>query len=108
MIEKIYNYTITNSKTIERIVDDEHSAINHMVLNKAEALPIHDSNSHVYLVIVRGKMSITLAEQETHVYEVGNIVNVPYGVRMFIRNEAEPVLEFFVLKAPNPSHFLGK
>ena len=108
MIEKIYKYTITDSKTIERIVDDEHSAINHMVLNKGEALPIHDSNSHVYLVIVRGKMSITLAEQDTHVYEVGNIVNVPYGTRMFIRNEEEPVLEFFVLKAPNPREFLVK
>ena len=108
MIEKIYKYAITDSKTIERIVDDEHSAINHMVLNKGEALPIHDSNSHVYLVIVRGKLSITLAEQDTHVYEGGNIVNVPYGVRMFIRNEEEPVLEFFVLKAPNPREFLVK
>lgn len=108
MIEKIYKYAITDSKTIERIVDDEHSAINHMVLNNGEALPIHDSNSHVYLVIVRGKMSITLAEQDTHVYEVGNIVNVPYGIRMFIRNEEVPVLEFFVLKAPNPREFLVK
>ena len=108
MIEKIYKFTMTDEKTIERIVDDEHSAINHMVLNKGEALPIHDSNSHVYLVIIRGKMSITLAEQETHVYEAGSIANVPYATRMFIRNEEEPVLEFFVLKAPNPRDFLGK
>ncbi len=108
MIEKIYKYSITDAKTIERIVDDEHSAINHMVLNKGEALPVHDSNSHVYLVIVRGKMAITLAEQDMHVYEAGSIVNVPYRVRMYIRNEEEPVLEFFVLKAPNPNQFLGK
>jgi len=108
MIEKVYKYTMTDGKTIERIVDDEHSAINHMVLNRGEALPIHDSNSHVYLIIVRGKMSITLAEQETHVYEAGDIVNVAYGVRMHIRNEQDPVLEFFVLKAPNPREFLSK
>lgn len=107
MIERIYEYTLTDNKTIERIVDDEHSAINHMVLNKGEALPIHDSNSHVHLIIIRGRLSITLADQQTHEYAKGNIVNVPYGVKMFIRNEGDDVLEFFVVKAPNPRAFLS-
>jgi quercetin dioxygenase-like cupin family protein len=56
MIETVYEYTKTDSKLIERIVDDLNTAINHMVLNKGEALPIHDANSHVYLLILRGKL----------------------------------------------------
>jgi quercetin dioxygenase-like cupin family protein len=108
MIEKLYSFSNTDGKTIERLIDDENSAINHMVLNKGEALPIHDSNSNIYLIIIRGTLSITLAKQDTHTYEKGCIVNVPYGISMFIRNEDAPVLEFFVVKAPNPKAFLGK
>ncbi|HOA14791.1 MAG TPA: cupin domain-containing protein [Bacillota bacterium] len=108
MIEKLYSYTKTDEKTIEKIVDDENAAINHMVLNKGEALPLHDANSHVYMIVARGTLSITLADQDTHVYESGSILNIPYGTRMYVRNEADPVLELFVVKAPNPRAFLGK
>lgn len=108
MIEKIYRFTVTDAKTIEKIVDDEHCAINHMVLNKTEALPVHEANSHVQMIVARGILSISLADQDTHVYEAGSIVNIPLGTKMFVRNEHEPVLELFVVKAPNPRVFLSK
>lgn len=108
MLEKLFSYTKSDAKTIERIVDDENVGINHMVLNNGEALPVHDANSHVYMIVARGTLSITLADQETHVYESGSILNIPYGTRMYARNEAGPVLELFVVKAPNPRTFLGK
>lgn len=53
MIEKLYNYKITDEKTIERIVDDENINLNHMVLIKGTGLPEHYSNSNVYMVITR-------------------------------------------------------
>lgn len=108
MIEKLYSYTVTDSKTIERIIDDENVSINHMVLNRGEALPVHDANSHVYMIVSRGTVSLSLAEQETREYGHGSIINIPYGTRMYVRNEAEPVVELFVVKAPNPRAFLGK
>ncbi len=71
-----------------------------MVLNKTEALPVHEANSHVQMIVARGTLSISLAEQDTHVYEAGSILNIPFGTKMFVRNEHEPVLELFVVKAP--------
>jgi len=55
MIEKECLYNVTVSKIIERIVSDDNVDINHMVLQKGDELPIHDSNSNVYLIIVRGE-----------------------------------------------------
>lgn len=108
MIEKTYNFKLTSEKLIERTVDDDNLAINHMVLNKGEALPEHFSNSNVYLIIVRGKMTIQLAEQEPHFYEAGVIVNVPFNIKMNISNQNPETLEFFVVKSPNPRFFVNK
>jgi len=71
MFEKLYNFTIGDEKNIERIIDDENLNINHMVLTKGTGLPEHYSNSNVYLIIVRGRMTIKLGEQEPAKYEGG-------------------------------------
>ncbi len=105
MIEKTYNFTRTPEKIIERIVDDENVAINHMVLNKGEALPEHYSNSNVYMIIIRGTITLQLGDQPAHSYQAGTIVNIPYNVRMNVSNQQEETLEFFVVKAPGPRNF---
>lgn len=103
MLEKSYFFTRTSEKIIERIVDDENVAINHMVLNKGQALPEHFSNSNVYLIIVRGVLTLQLAEQPAQNYLAGTIVNIPYNIKMNVSNQADETLEFFVVKAPSPS-----
>jgi len=55
MVEKKYEYSITDDKIIEKIVDDENINLNHMVLVKGTGLPEHYSNSNVYMIIVRGE-----------------------------------------------------
>lgn len=105
MIETIYNYKSSESKLIERIVDDENINLNHIVLAKGECLPEHYSNSNVYLLIVKGIMSIKLAEQEMQKYAFPKIVNVPFNVKMNICNSDEDILEFFVVKSPNPKNY---
>lgn len=102
MIEKEYKYKLTDYKTIERIISDENVDINHMVLQKTEELPVHYSNSNVYLIIIRGQMSISLNEQVPSSYLKGSIINVPYKTKMHIYNENDEILEFFVVKAPSP------
>lgn len=104
MLEKKYDYTVTDEKTIERIIDDENINLNHMVLPKGNALPIHDSNSNVYFIIVRGTMTLTLDEQETQKYGKC-FVNIPYGIRMNVENKDNEILEFFVVKSPNPINY---
>lgn len=102
MIETKFDFSLTDKKTVELIIDGEHVAINHMVLPKGEALPEHNANSHVHMIVVRGKLTLKLEGQEEQVYPAGSIVAIPYRTRMHPRNRDDEVLEFFVVKAPSP------
>lgn len=102
MIEKIYDYKIHDEKEIEKIIDDEYAQINHMTLTKDTGLPIHQSNSNIYMILIRGKMTIELEDQEAQEYTKGKIINIPNDTKMNVRNLQDEVLEFFVVKAPHP------
>ncbi len=102
MAETNYGFTKTDRKTVEQIIEDDHVAINHMVLPKGDALPEHYANSHVYLIVVRGKLTLRLNGEDERSYPAGSIVAIPYQTRMQPRNQDDDVLEFFVVKAPSP------
>ena len=108
MIEKVYQFTTESpldGKLIERIISDENADINHVVLTTGERVPEHQSNSNVYLIIVRGALSFTLNQAPAQEYPAGSIVNVPYDTHMNLVNAGSQTVEFFIVKAPNPSHF---
>lgn len=105
MLEKKYTYKITNEKIIERIIDDDNIHLNHMVLTKGTGLPEHYSNSNVYMVIIRGTMALQLNDQEPNQYHAGDIINIPYNTKMNVNNVDEEVVEFFVVKSPNPKDY---
>ena len=105
MLEKVYRFAVSDEKNIEKVVDDEHTAINHMVLPKGERLPEHYSNSNVYMIIVRGTMSLKLDEQEPNQYAMGQIISIPYHTKMDARNLADETLDFLVVKSPNPRNY---
>jgi quercetin dioxygenase-like cupin family protein len=105
MIEQAFPFAKGNEKTIERLIDDAHVAINHIILPMGSGLPEHHSNSNIYMVVVRGTMTLKLDDQEAHTYVGGHIVAIPYQVKMNISNLNEDVLEFFVLKSPNPRDY---
>jgi len=108
MLEKNYKFKNSDEKAIEKIVDDENLLLNHMVFKNGEGLPEHFSNSNVYMVIIRGTMTIKLDDQEQQKYSKGDIINIPYNVKMNINNFNDEILEFFVVKAPNPKYYGGK
>jgi len=108
MHETIYSFKKLNEKIIEKIVDDDNVALNHMILTKGTGLPEHYSNSNVYMIIIRGTMTLKLGEQESHKYVEGQIVNIPNNIKMNVNNFDDEVLEFFVVKSPNPKHYGGK
>lgn len=108
MKEKSYNFKNSNEKIIEKIIDDDNLLLNHMILTKGTGLPEHFSNSNVYMIIIKGTMSIRLDEQEEKKYSQGNIINIPYNTKMNVNNYEDEILEFFVVKAPNPKYFIGK
>lgn len=102
MIEKHYVFTPSERKLIERVLEDDNVGINHMVLLQGEALPEHHSNSHVYMIVCRGTVSLQLGEQERHSYPAGNIVNIPFKTKMNVSNQHPDALELFVIKSPSP------
>lgn len=101
-MEKVYRFNQSESKLIEKILDEDVVMINHIILSQGDALPQHDSNSNVYMIIVRGTLTIQLAENPPCRYEKGAIVTIPGKIRMNISNEDEGAAEFFIVKAPSP------
>jgi quercetin dioxygenase-like cupin family protein len=104
MIEKLFNYAVSNDMVIEKVIEYDNLAINHMVLRKSEALPEHYSNSNVYMVVIRGQVTLRLDEQDEHTYPVGSIIIIPYKTKMNVFNQHDEPMEIFVVKAPNPKH----
>ncbi|HIW21768.1 MAG TPA: cupin domain-containing protein [Candidatus Dorea intestinavium] len=101
-MEKQYNFNQSETKLVEKIIDDDTAMINHMILNKGDHLPRHMSNSNVYMLVIRGTLSLQFNEEPRKNFEHGSIVNIPYGLQMNVSNEHDDQVEFFVVKAPNP------
>ncbi len=102
MIEQIFQMTQGNKGAIEKIIADENVHFNHMILGKSEGLPEHFSNSNVYMVVVRGLLSIGLDEQEIHEYATGTVLKIPKGIQMNVKNLHDDTVELIVIKAPAP------
>lgn len=101
-MEKLYNFKNSEEKLIEKILDDDVVMINHMILNQEEALPEHDSNSNVYMMVIQGKVTLQLSETPAKEYKQGSIINIPAEVKMNVSNKQKEQLEIFVIKAPSP------
>ncbi|MFA0815253.1 MAG: cupin domain-containing protein [Anaerofustis sp.] len=107
-MQQVYQFARTAEKTIEKIIDDDHIAINHAILPSGEGLPEHFSNSEVYLVIVKGVMTLQLNDSDIRTHLHGEIVHVPYNSKMNLKNQEDDTLEFFIVKAPNPRFYEEK
>lgn len=107
MVEQQFRYTQSENKVIERIIEDNNVGINHMILRKSEALPEHYSNSNVYMIVIRGNVTLQLDEQEPNTYPAGSIMTIPYKTKMNVSNQDEETLELFVVKAPSPRVMKG-
>jgi quercetin dioxygenase-like cupin family protein len=105
MIEKKFGYTVGDEKTIERIVSDGNADINHMILPKGDRLPVHQSNSNVYMIVAKGTLTIKLDDQTPNKYPHGHILQIPYDIKMDVYNEDESILELFVVKSPSPQSY---
>ncbi len=103
MIEKMYTLSRGDEKAVEKVLFDENVHYLHMVFNKGEGLPEHFSNSNVYMTVVRGTLSIGLNDQETHEYDAGTLLKIPFQTRMNVRNTHDDTLELIVVKAPAPA-----
>ena len=90
MIEKVQNFNKSDKKLVEMLVNTDDIQIRHVMLPKGEFMPKHISNSNVNLVIVDGKMEITLEDQNPANYEKGSILSIPFNTKMLIKNDVFP------------------
>jgi len=105
MIEQIFKLSQSNEKTIEKVVQDDNLDYIHMIFSKGDGLPVHFSNSNVYMTVLMGTLSITLDDQEVATYRNGTLLKIPYRTKMNVRNCHDDILELIVVKAPSPKHF---
>jgi len=105
MIEKLFTCSEGSEKTIEKVVLDDNVNINHMILPEGESLPEHYSNSNVYMIVAKGKVSLELDSQKRHDYPAGSILNIPYNTKMNVKNNQSSLLELFVVKSPAPNKY---
>ncbi|MFO7886684.1 MAG: cupin domain-containing protein [Eubacteriales bacterium] len=105
LIEKDFNFSSGDSKLIEKIISDGNVDLNHMIFPKNEGLPVHNANSNVYMIVIRGQLTLQLDDQEPHKYARGKIINIPYSTKMDVGNNDDEVLEIFVVKAPSPFNY---
>ncbi len=103
MIETVFKFSTGDEKAIEKVVFDENLHYIHMVFPKDQGLPVHFSNSNVYMTVIRGTLSISLDEQPVREYGAGTLVRIPNKTKMNVRNLSEDVLELIVVKAPAPA-----
>ena len=104
MVEQIFKLSKTNEKAVEKVIFDENLHYLHMVFNKDEGLPEHFSNSNVYMTVIRGKLSISLNEQNVHEYEAGTLLKIPVQTKMNVKNLDDETLELIIVKAPAPKN----
>lgn len=102
MIEKVHQFSRIDSGVMEKIIDEDHVNINHIIVAPGAAVPVHVANSHVHQIVIRGTLSLSLEDGPEHNYPAGNILAVPFNTKMAIRNGGIEPLEFFVVKSPNP------
>ena len=103
MIEKEYVLSQTDEKAIEKVLFDENLHYIHVVFNKDDGLPVHNSNSNVYMTVIRGTLSIGLGEQEIHTYKAGTLLKIPHQTKMNVKNLHSETLELIIVKAPAPN-----
>lgn len=108
MPEIVYGYSQKTNKTFEKLIDDDHLIINHIVLPKGDGLPDHLTNSNVYLLITKGELTIRMQNKESRTYSAGQIVNIPYLEQMNMSNTQDLPTELFVIKTPNPRYMQQK
>ena len=95
-------------QTVEKVIQNDNVEYIHMIFKKGEGLPLHYSNSNVYMTVLQGKLTIGLDDQDDHEYKASTLLQIPYKTKMNVRNVHDDQLEMIVIKAPAPKDFPGR
>jgi predicted 3-demethylubiquinone-9 3-methyltransferase (glyoxalase superfamily)/quercetin dioxygenase-like cupin family protein len=103
--EKLYPYTLSDEKTVEIFLNDDNCTIGHVILKPGDALPEHSTDSNVYLLVVRGELTLSMNKNKIRNFSRGAVANVPFGILLGMSNSSGEVMELFAFKSPNPRNY---
>ncbi|OPZ93358.1 MAG: hypothetical protein BWY73_00366 [candidate division TA06 bacterium ADurb.Bin417] len=89
-----------------KVVDQKHLLVMQIALKPGQAVPPHEANSNVHLLVLDGSVVVSLSGQDT-LARRGDILPVAFRTPMRIRNESGANATFLVIKTPNPSEMGG-
>jgi hypothetical protein len=96
---QLFNYTITDDETFENVFKDENLLLNHVVIPQNKYFEKHPTDSTVHIIILRGTLSIAIAEDDRVLYEKGVVINVSKGVVSVLGNPGPEITELMVIKS---------
>ena len=105
MIEQIFKLSLSEDRLVEKVIQDDNLDYIHMRFNQDEGLPVHFSNSNVYMTVLKGKLSLALDGQVTQIYPKGTLLKIPFHTQMNVHNQHVEQLELIVIKAPAPKNY---
>lgn len=85
-----------------QLVDEKYLLVMQVALKPGQQVPQHNANSNVHLLIVEGRIVVTLAGKDT-VAAKGDLLPVAFKTLMSVRNDTKDNASFLIIKTPNPS-----
>ena len=106
-IEEVFDLNLNPDKKVDKIIQDDNLDYVHMRIKKNDGLPVHISNSNVYMTVLQGTLTIGLGVQDPLDYPSGTLLKIPYKTQMDVRNLHDEILELLVIKAPSPRSLIN-
>jgi len=103
MVEQKFKLTLGNEKVVEKVILDDNLHYMHIIINMNDGFPEHYTNAMVYMTVVRGRVSLQLNDQDTHAYDAGTVLKIPFNTKMNLNNLDQETLELIIVKAPPPT-----
>ena len=106
-IEEVFDLNVNQDKKVVKVIQDDNLDYIHMRFMKDGGLPVHVSNSNVYMTVLHGTLTIGLGVQDPLDYPSGTLLKIPYKTQMDVRNLHDEILELLVIKAPPPRSLIN-
>lgn len=84
------------------LVNEPHLQLIQIALNPGQAVPPHNANSNVHLLVVQGGVHVEL-DGAPHDIVQGSLLNVALDTPMKIHNPNKAPATFLVFKTPHPT-----
>lgn len=98
MLSRLFNYTTEEKDLFENILKDENIMLNHVIIESGKFFPRHPTDAHVYIIVIKGQLSITLGDEAKQTFKKGDVIEVEKGIDSVLGNGSDGFTECFVIK----------